>query len=373
MAFIAGNLFAADKQRQNQKVPTLFELCVNHVYRIKDDAPYPLENIGMGIAASDERLCNKVLRHILRRDGLDANISTVKELIQLGASLNPELTLQGLIRNADNNAQNHECPIDVINPGPEMKVRHYIFLDVLQKYGLNFNKTSGQQLVSRAINNENEDFVRYAVAHGLNIPQYLQFLLRNNDSRVFNCMSKQLCFKECRNNCAKIHQTDNPYYHFIAKSKSASPVIHSAFFQAYAFRHACEQQYLLDLVRQAVPKTHKLFAVGLTKEDYIAIYKPNALEHDWIIKTDPNHAIPVRVHTYTVGDETSYTFLWDKHTLTFPYPSSGIAASLTQQEVRIDRLHPAEQEALLQCRPSRFNEIVYKDMGLEIFYHDSTK
>ncbi len=206
------------------------------------------------------------------------------------------------------------------------------------------------------------------IVHGQNILECLKLALINKDTQTFNRLSKQLCFKGCQNNCDKIHQSDNLIYKQISKSSKVCPVIHSAFFQAYAFRHASEQQYLLGLVQQASPDTHKLFAVGLTKQDYIAIYKPDVLEHDWIIKTDPNHAIPVKVHAYKVGDETSYTFLWDKHTLTLPYPSSGITASLTRQKVDIDELHPAEKIAFLQCGLAQFNTLTRENMRLEIFY-----
>lgn len=204
------------------------------------------------------------------------------------------------------------------------------------------------------------------LAHGQNIPDCLKLALINQDNREFNRLSKQLCFKGCQNSCDKVHQSDNPIYQQI--SKMANPIKNSAFFQAYGFRHIHEQQYLLDIAQRASPVTHKLFVLGLTKQGPIALYKPNGLEHDWIIKTDSDHEAVIKVHAYKVGDEMGYTFLWDKHTLTLPYRSSGIAASLTRQKVNIDELYPSEQIVFLQCGPAQFNALTRENMGLEIFY-----
>lgn len=362
------SLCSAAHKGSAQNMPTLFELCVNFISRAKDDAQYQLENIAPGVAVADKRLCNKVLRHILLSNGLSADMQTVGQLLQEGASLYPALTLQGLVRDADINTKNHECPIDVINPGSCMTQAHCDFMDMLQSYGFNFNIISGQKLVSRAIHNNNEDFVRYALAHGLYIPQYLMLVLRCNDTYAFNSMCKKICFKSCQSNCYKMHQSDCYEYRCIAKQASA--VVNSVFFKAYAFRHLSEQQGLLDIMKKSSPVTHGLFAAGMTKNGLVAIYRPYALENDWIVKTDPVHEVPIRMHECIIGEEKSYTFVWNEHILTLPYPSSEIVATLTRQKVDFDQLRSKDKQRLIATkRLSDINSYLYEDMKLELFYH----
>lgn len=363
-----GSLCSAAHQVPHSQVPTLFECCVNVIYKAKEDAQYQLADIAPGVAVADKKLCNKVLRHVLYRDGLSADAQVVGQLLQEGASLYPVLTLQGLIRDADINSKNHECPIDLIDPGSCMTQTHCNFMDMLQSHGFNFNVISGQKLVSRAIHNNNEDFVRYALGHGLYIPQYLILALRCKDTYAFNCMCKQICFKSCQSNCYKMHQSDGNEYHYIAKQASA--VVNSVFFKAYAFRHLSEQPCLLDIMKKSSPVTHGLFAAGMTKNGPVAIYRPYALGNDWIVKTDSAHEVPIRMHECTIGDEKSYTFVWKEHILTLPYPSSEIVATLTRQKVDFDQLCSKEKQRLIATkRLSEINSYLYEDMNLELFYH----